>query len=128
MHDCNHYSKIMKSYLILGYKKSNKKVISEFFIFFLSKWLSHINVTCQSQKKWEKLINCSHCSQKNTYFTIFANFGQLWMVVYTASYNGIFLNFSIVQDVYRCNLKIQEFWEQSYFCKKSYSEIMMGRE
>ena len=34
-------------------------------------------------KKFKKLLNSSHCSPKTTYFAIFANFGQLWMVVYT---------------------------------------------
>ena len=35
-------------------------------------------------KKKFKMFNCSLCSPKTTYFAIFANFGQLWMVVYTA--------------------------------------------
>ena len=36
------------------------------------------------QKKWEKLINCSFYSPKTPFLAIFANFGQLRMVVYTA--------------------------------------------
>ena len=30
--------------------------------------------------------------------------------------------------MYRCNLKSQEFWDQSYSCKKSYSKKIMGGE
>ena len=47
-------------------------------------------------KKWEKFINCSFYSPKTTFLAIFANFGQLWMVVYTA----IITNFIFFQ-VYR---------------------------
>ena len=72
---------VLSNYRVL---KSNKKVISDFSIFFLSKWLSHINVTCQSQKKWKRLLNCSLCSPKTTYFAFFANICQLSMFVYTA--------------------------------------------
>ena len=36
------------------------------------------------QNKWKKMLNCNLCSPKTTYFVIFANFGQLWIVVYTA--------------------------------------------
>ena len=36
------------------------------------------------KKSGEKFINCSFYSPKTTFLAIFANFGQLWMVVYTA--------------------------------------------
>jgi hypothetical protein len=38
----------------------------------------------QSQKKIKQLLNFSLCSPKTTFLAIFANFGQLWMVVDTA--------------------------------------------
>ena len=34
--------------------------------------------------QWKRMLSCSLCSPKTTYFAIFANLGQLWMVVYTA--------------------------------------------
>ena len=74
------------------------------------------------------MLNCSLCSQKKAYFAIFVNFGQLWMVVYTAInfFFEIFQLYSILQDTYRCNLKSQEFKDQSYFCKKSSLEKTDG--
>ena len=60
--------------------KSNKKVISDFFIFFLSKWLSHINVTCKSQKNENNCLNIAFVAQKplfEPFLPILVNFGWL---------------------------------------------------
>ena len=39
----------------------------------------------KKKKKIEKLIDSSFYSPKTNFLAIFANFGQLWMVVYTAT-------------------------------------------
>ena len=55
------------------------------FFFSLNDFLPEMlpNIT----KKWEKLINCRFYSRKTTFLAIFVNFGQLWMVVYTAIFS-----------------------------------------
>jgi hypothetical protein len=53
------------------------------------------------KKKIKQLLNCSLCSPKTTFLAIFANFGQLWMVVYTAIIN----NFDIF-EMYRVGIGV----------------------
>ena len=69
-------------------------------------------------KKGEKLLNCSLCSPKTTFLAIFANFGQLWMVVYTAI--GQFLEiFSIICWVcIGVTYKVKNFEINPIFAKK----------
>ena len=57
------------------------------------------------KKNGKNCLTVAFVAKKNTYFTIFANFSQRWMVVYTA----IMKFFEIVQDAHGCNLKSQEF-------------------
>ena len=74
----------MKFYYILGHKKAIKKsLVILYFFSFLNDFL--IYITEDSQKKIEKLIDSSFYSPKTNFLAIFANFGQLWMVVYTAT-------------------------------------------
>ena len=62
-------------------------------------------------KKMEK-IDCSFNSPKTTFLAIFANFGQLWMVVYTAM-----IKFFDFFKIYRMGLGSILFLQKSYSTK-----------
>ena len=45
----------------------------------------------KNHKEWEKMINCNFYSPKTAFLAIFANFGQLWMVVKPTIIKNIFI-------------------------------------
>ena len=67
------------------------------------------------------MLNCSLFSPKTTYLAIFTNFGQLWMVVYTA----IIQFFLIFQLCWMC-IGVKNFEIDPIFAIKSYSQKNYG--
>ena len=53
------------------------------------------------KKNEKKIINCRFYSPKTTFLAIFANFGQLWMVVYTA-----IIKILIIKKIYRMGIGV----------------------